>query len=407
MGRFTSLLAGTGKWLLTRGAIVGGIGLATQIPVVGDSIKKLAGGVLNTTSELTGSAGPESTFGGFYKFLKLLGIFLEKLGVGGGIPETLMNIGGSGSSTRGLNGGAGMPAAPGGPNGGAPGGPDGGDGLGVGHTLGVAALGTGVGAAGFAAHRLMRRGAATPGVSAIAGGADDALEVMRGAQLGAADDVARSGWLSRLGGMGRWGKVAMIAGGATLGGAALLGGTPAQASTLTTGAAAAGGSLTANANNNGSIGISAGDIASTGLSIVGAKTAATAVAPLAASLGIKAIPGIAAIYAAGEGIYNTASYALKGEWGKAGLSLVSGVGETVAGIGGAATYLTVGTAWREAVRFGGAKLLGEENTIEHSTVVNAGSWLYNQFSGATTSTANAPAPQVLAPRAGGPALALG
>ena len=146
-----------------------------------------------------------------------------------------------------------------------------------------------------------------------------------------------------------------------------------------------------------------------GLSILGSKAAATGMAtvaaPALASLGVKAIPGIASIYAAGEGIYNTASYALKGEWSKAGLSLVSGVGETVAGLGGAATYFTVGTAWREAVRAGGAMAFGEENTIEHSAVVNVGSWLKDQFFGATNNTTNAPAPQALAPRNNGPVLA--
>lgn len=127
-----------------------------------------------------------------------------------------------------------------------------------------------------------------------------------------------------------------------------------------------------------------------GASIIAATPAVSAIAVPTASLGLKAIPGIASIVAAGEGIFDTVAYALDGQWAQAGTRLVAGVGETVAGLGGILTYGTVGTAWREAVRAGGAAIFGEEKAIEHSHLYNAGSWLISQFTNAHDNTAPAP-----------------
>lgn len=193
-----------------------------------------------------------------------------------------------------------------------------------------------------------------------------------------------SNLLSRIPVVGKWLGVAAI------GGAALMTASSADASTVEAGS----GDITAPADSLAAEG------AALGLSIVGTRTAIQAAAPLAASLGVKAIPGIASIYAAGEAIYDTAKYAIRGEFAQAGTRLVAGVGETVAGIGGALTYFTLGTAWREAVRAGGAAIFGEERAIGHSAVVQLGSMARDSFFGAANNiapaapTAPARAPEV-------------
>lgn len=126
-----------------------------------------------------------------------------------------------------------------------------------------------------------------------------------------------------------------------------------------------------------------GNIAGLAASVPAAAITANALLPAAtpilASMGMKAIPGLASLWAAGETIWDTVGYAWDGDWQKAGTRVVAGVGETVAGLGGFLTYGTLGTAWREAVRAGGAAVFGEEHAIRHSTVVEAGSFLYDHF----------------------------
>jgi len=264
--------------------------------------------------------------------------------------------------------------------------------------------------------------------SRVAGLTDDAAHIMQLAQTGgvtggnaagaAANTVVKTGgWLSKIPVIGKY-----------LGGAALVGGVgltllspsdahSAQGPTATPSAVTPGATVPSTAPGSISTMREAGAMtAAVGASIVGSNMAAAATVPLAApilaSLGLKAIPGVASFVAAGEGIYNTANHALKGEFTKAGLSFVAGVGGTVAGLGGALTYTTLGTAWHEAVRYGGSKLFGKENTIEHSMVVQTVGMvddalglsdklgLTGIFSGAA-SPASAPAPaRTPAPRIG-------
>lgn len=396
---------------------------------VGNFIKGGIEGVTDNAADVTASAGSRQTFSGLYNFLAEIGMLLKLIGVGGGIPETLMGLGNSGvqrptriGAMAGYNGvdGNGRPLA--GP--GSPGGPSGSGDSGI--DLGQAAMITGgAGVTALAARALLNGRAGAPvGVTPVPGGAagaaDDALSVMQRAQTGgttaaanAADDVARAavgaaddvarvglgaramGFLSRMPVVGKW---VALGTGVTIAGAGLMSG-EAEAATPNAGALRGAGA-TAPATTGGVMNASTAELTGVGLSIVGGGTAATAVAtaaaPVAAQLGLRAIPGISSIIAAGDTIYNTSRYALQGEFGKAGLSLVSGVGETVAGLGGAATYLTLGTAWREAVRAGGAAVMGEENTIDHSYAVQGVSALKNFFFGAATNeerrTATAPAP---------------
>ncbi len=402
------------KWPLIGGAglvaadqtLNGGRGTSAVGGAVGNFIKGGAETVTDNAADVTASAGSRQTFSGLYNFLAEIGMLLKLIGVGGGIPETLMGLGNSGvqrptriGAMAGYNGvdGNGRPLA--GP--GSPGGPSGSGDSGI--NLGQAAMITGgAGAAALGARALLNGRAGAPGVSAVAGGAANAADDVARAAVGAADDVARAGigsrilgFASRLPVVGKW---ALAIGGAGAVGMGLMSG-EAEAATPNAGALRGAGA-TAPATTGGVMNASTAELTGVGLSIVGGGTAATAVAtaaaPVAAQLGLRAIPGISSIIAAGDTIYNTSRYALQGEFGKAGLSLVSGVGETVAGLGGAATYLTLGTAWREAVRAGGAAVMGEENTIDHSYAVQGVSALKNFFFGAATNeerrTATAPAP---------------
>ncbi len=175
--------------------------------------------------------------------------------------------------------------------------------------------------------------------------------------------VAKTGGImATLGKMGRAGAILAIPVGI---GMTLVGSGEAQAAPSTTEAGA-----TVN-KGPGDLQANGAQIAATGASIIGTGAVISAATPIALQLGLRAAPGWGALFAAGDAIYNTANYALRGEFAKSGLSLVSGVGETVAGLGGIAGYATVGTAWREAVRWGGAKLFGEDNTIDHSYTVQA------------------------------------
>ncbi|MCB1530897.1 MAG: hypothetical protein H6853_04930 [Rhodospirillales bacterium] len=136
------------------------------------------------------------------------------------------------------------------------------------------------------------------------------------------------------------------------------------------------------------------EVGAAGVSILGTTTAVSAASPAAAMFGLKGVPGLGAVIAAGDALYDTAKYALHGDFTKAGLRLVAGAGETVAGVGGVLTYGTLGTAWREAVNAGGKALFGEENDIGHSYVVQGGSFIANIFSDAAD-----PAPEVAQNRA--------
>lgn len=430
-----------------------GLGLAGAYDVVangGSNLKGAASAPVEAAAEISANGGVQQTKSTFWGMIGFLAEILKAIGVKGGIPETLMGVANRGNALGGGNPiqnegrwnadnaqfGGSAPggttpggATPGGtPTGGAGGGNDNDDGSGSGWgttaLVGTAGAATLVGGAyGVNRYRNSRR----PGLGGVpggaaemtsyearlaeqssraartaAGGADDAVR----AAAGGADDAVRA--VSR---MGRWGKIASVIGGTGLGLWAM---SPdeAQAATLPT-AGATRSNLTAAGAGAGSVGIGMPEVAGMGMSIVGGKVAAETVAgvaaPALARLGFgtvaKAIPGIASIYAAGETVYNVGSDLLRGDFKKAGLNLVSGIGETVAGLGGALTYFTVGTAWREAVRAGGAAAFGEEGTIDHSAVVQAGSFLKDAFFGASNNTESAPAPQRLAPRAGGPALA--
>ena len=65
-------------------------------------------------------------------------------------------------------------------------------------------------------------------------------------------------------------------------------------------------------------------------------------------LGVRAIPLVASFAAAADGIYDTASYTLKGEFKNAAARFAGGAVETVAGLGGLTTY-SFGLAGRELI----------------------------------------------------------
>lgn len=372
------------KW----GSALIGAGGATVAAtgIGGGALKGVAERPIQGAAELAAGGGVQQTKSSFFGMVGFFAEILKALGVGGGIPEALMNFANRGHALGGGNpvhneagwkaddarfGGQGLGA-------GGMGGPGNDDG---GFPWGKAALGTaGVGGAALLGRHLMANsahtlGAAAPGIAAQAGGL--------------------RGLLSRVPVVG---KYIGLAGAVGVGGAALFGSSEAEAATPSAGAMA-GPAATATAASVGTLHAIGAEVAGLGLSTLGARTAAQAIAPAAApllgKLGLKAIPGVSSLIAAGETLYNTTSHALKGEWTKAGLSLVSGVGETVAGLGGAATYLTLGTAWREGVRAGGAAIFGEENTIDHSLVVQGAGMLKDAFTGPsngdTRRAASAPA----------------
>jgi hypothetical protein len=441
----SALLKG-GKWTLGLGAgALGLLGLdyaTTGGSVTGGLVRGAGSKAGNALAEPAANTEVASKKFGFYEMVQWFGEILQLLGVKGGWPETIMKFAENGAAkTRDPNaslasagvtpgGDPGAGAVAGTPGGSDPSGTDNNNG-GWGHTAALAAGGVGLGTAGFYGTRAVRSMmAGKPAISAVAGGAagkvDDSLSIMQAAQvgdkaeraaIGLVDDAAEGGakgffrnLLSKLP-SGRLKAIGLGVAGVGVAGTALFAGAgPAEAATLSQGVAAAGGGATATLKNNeGSLSITKEDIVSNGLGIMGgtmaAKGVAAVAAPALASLGVKAVPGLASIWAAGETIVNVSGDLMRGDFKKAGLNAVSGVGETIAGLGGALTYLTVGTAWREAVRAGGAYAFGEENTIEHSTVVSLGSSLKDAFFGATNNTENAPAPQRLAPRANGPALA--
>lgn len=225
-----------------------------------------------------------------------------------------------------------------------------------------------------------------------ANAADDAA---RGA-ASVADDVARGAASAAKGAsvwsrvastlkdvpyVGKFFKIAAIGGTIGAAGTALMT-SDAEAATTPTPGSTASPATTAAADSAGSLHTAAADAAGLGLSILGTGTAMRAAAPAAAALGMQVapaaasltvrgigrmIPGVGALFAAGEGIMETASHALKGDWTKAGLSLASGAVQTVAGIGGFFTF-AAGQAGAEAIRAGGIAAFGEENAIKHSLV---------------------------------------
>lgn len=373
--------------LVATGVSVAQNGVKDTLVGVGESLGLAASDVSTTTG-----LGQQEGF--FYKLLAAVARGLKHLGVGGGIPEAIMKFadkGIIGAKNPEENGGFGRNA----------------DSSILGSNLGSTGPGWGsaaaavtLGAGGLGAYNAWKKsGTPVAGGGAAAPSAHEAPGVAKGA-AGAVDDVARGanaasntagglasrfkGLLGRLPVVGKWFGVAATVGGIS---AIALGSDSAEAATLSTTEAG----TTAGTKDAGTLQVS--EIAGLGLSTLGATTAAQSLAPAAAAtigkLGLKAVPGVSAIIAAGETIYHTANHTLQGEFGKAGLSLVSGVGETVAGIGGAATYLTLGTAWREGVRAVGAKVFGEENTINHSLAVSVTSLLKDSFTGAST---NATAP---------------
>ena len=365
-----------------------------------------------------------------YKMIAMLARGLKLLGVKGGIPEAMMDFANQGIV------GAKNPEANGGwgPNG--PGGADlGSNGPSLGTAAVAAPIGVALATGGYAAYQGVR-GRGGPGggsPSAPAGGGAPVAPAGGGAPgaTNAARTVAREGAEEAVeavargaGRFGRFGKILALGGTAAVG-VGLLGGNEAEAATLPGAGTARNGSTLQNLDTGttvsgggvGTLQAAGAEVAGLGLSIVGARTAAETVAhaaaPVAARLGLqtvaRSIPGISSIYAAGETVYNVGSDLLRGDFKKAGLNLVSGVGETVAGLGGALTYFTLGTAWREGVRGAGAMAFGEENTINHSLAVEVGggvgSWLKEQFFGATSGTPSAAAQPSLRRDNTGPAFA--
>ncbi|MCB9965473.1 MAG: hypothetical protein H6855_05280 [Rhodospirillales bacterium] len=130
-------------------------------------------------------------------------------------------------------------------------------------------------------------------------------------------------------------------------------------------------------------GISGTEIAAAGVSFA-AKSTAEGVGSLAARFGLRAIPGIAAVVVAGDNLYDTAKYALRGEFAKAGTQVVAGFAETVAYIPGAITGVTFGTALKEGIRAGAVGAFGEE--IEHSMPVQLAQGV-SEIVGSTTAPA--------------------
>jgi len=177
-------------------------------------------------------------------------------------------------------------------------------------------------------------------------------------------------FLSKIPVVGKYLGVAAVVGG---GAAALMTPTPADASVLN-------GDSGAITTTQEAINEAGTEIAAIGASAIAAVPASGAVASMASGTAIfagKQIPGLGAIFAAGDAIYDTAKHALRGDFDKAGTRAVAGVGETVAGLGGFLTYGTLGTAWREAVREGGKMIFGADRAIDNSYVVQAGKLAYD------------------------------
>lgn len=125
--------------------------------------------------------------------------------------------------------------------------------------------------------------------------------------------------------------------------------------------------------------IGGAEIAGVGAAVAGTGALQSAFAPAAAKLGLRAIPGVSSVYAASETLYDTTRYALDGDFSKAAVRAVAGVGETVAGLGGIVTYGVLGTAWREAVNFGAETVLGKESSIGHAPLTEAFSFVADTF----------------------------
>lgn len=379
---------------------------------IGNFIRNLGSKATNVPAEISSDMTVASTEFNLYNILAMVGRFLKLFKIGGnsGIAEALMSAGAEGVEQA-RNPDAAAPSA------------NGNDGPGFG-TAALTALGVGAGA-GVGASMLRGRGGPsgggntpTPPAGGPSGGTPTGGE--RPGATPSARDTAESDWKKVTGKkaateaaeegveavvrgsrrFGRLGKIFAVGGGVAVG-LGVIGGEEAEAATLTS--AATRGGATVTGGGAGALQSLGADAAGFGLSILGGKAAAETVAhaaaPVAARLGLstiaKSIPGVSAIYAAGETIFNVGGDILRGDVKKAGLNLVSGIGETVAGLGGALTYWTLGTAWRESVRGAGAMAFGEENTINHSLAVEVGggvgSWLKEQFFGATSGSPSATA----------------
>ena len=101
-----------------------------------------------------------------------------------------------------------------------------------------------------------------------------------------------------------------------------------------------------------------------GLGLAGAATGAV----VALKTGARAIPLVASFAAAADGIWDTGSFLLRGEFEKAATRFTSGAAETVLSAGGFLTA-TLGVAAREGIEEAGAALFGEENRVPDSEIV--------------------------------------
>jgi hypothetical protein len=380
---------------------IGYDGVTNGFKGVGDFLRQGGSKATNLPAEVASNTTIATTEFNLYGFFGLLARLCKMFKIGGGWPEMFQQMANDGRAA------ARDPyAAENAAN------QDGGGGPGFGTALVAAPLTAATGAGLYSAFK--GRGGPTGGgsPSGPAGGGAPVAPAGGGAPgaTNAARTVAREGAEEAVeavargaGRFGRFGKILALGGTATVG-LGLLGGNEAEAATLPGAGTARNGSTLQNLDTGstvagggvGTLQAAGAEVAGLGLSIVGARTAAETVAhaaaPVAARLGLqtvaRSIPGISSIYAAGETVYNVGSDLLRGDFKKAGLNLVSGVGETVAGLGGALTYFTLGTAWREGVRGAGAMAFGEENTINHSLAVEVGggvgSWLKEQFFGATS-----------------------
>lgn len=371
---------------------LGGTAVATT-GVGGSTLKSVFERPLQGSAELGAGAGVQQTKSSFFGMIGFFAEILKALGVGGGIPEAIMNFANRGHALGGGNpihnearwkqddakfGGQGLGAdGMGGPdNGGGGGGFPWGTALGVGGAAG----------AGYLGYRYLKGSGPGPAQLDLF---DNAPGVAKGGGAWSRFVSKGSELLGKLPGVGklfRGASIAAAVGGTAVAGSMLLS-SDAEAATLPTPGATASPATTV-AAGVGTLQSVAAEAAGLGLSTLGARTAAQAIAPAAASLGarigLRSIPGIASIIAAGETIYNTTSHALKGEWTQAGLSLASGAGQTVAGLGGIVTF-GLGQAWAEGVRGVGIAAFGEDKAIKRSLVGQAiefGGALRDSFSDA-------------------------
>lgn len=96
----------------------------------------------------------------------------------------------------------------------------------------------------------------------------------------------------------------------------------------------------------------------------------------ARGLGARAIPGVASVFAAATGIWETGEYLLEGDFKRAGTRFVSGAADTVLSAGGILS-MAFATAAREGIEEGAEAVMGSDVDMPDSPTLQVAKMGYN------------------------------